>query len=70
MSEKKAKPTADKKGQAQQKYRLDKLAESCRELFGCSSIAFAGATFGLPDGEYAVEEIRTIITKWLKKEAK
>lgn len=69
MPEKKTKSTADHSGQTPQKFSLSKLKESCRELFGCSSIAFAGATCGLPAGEYTVDEINSIVIKWLKKEA-
>lgn len=50
------------------KYPIEKLAENCRRLFGVSSCTFAGATYKMA-GEYTVEEMKTHIEKWCKKEA-
>ncbi len=54
-----------------QKYKLEKLRQSCGKLFGVSSATFAGATSKLdPKAEYTVDDIKNTITTWLKKEAK
>ena len=45
------------------KYPIEKLAENCRKLFGVSSCTYKMA------GEYTVEEMKTHIEKWCKKEA-
>lgn len=51
------------------KYTVEKLGKHCRELFGVSSSTYAGATYGMT-GEYSVEEMKTHIEKWGKKEVK
>lgn len=55
--------------QAAMKYSVEKLRENCRRLFGVSSSAFAGATYGM-EGKYTVEEMKAHIEAWMKKEAK
>ena len=54
---------------AENKYTIEKLRANCLTLFGVTSSTFDGATHGLND-EYSVEEIKKIIEKWNKKEAK
>lgn len=52
------------------KYQLSKLRDNSEKIFGVSSCTFAGATAKLPDGEYTIDEIKSAIEKWQKKEAK
>ena len=52
------------------KVPITKLEKRCLELFGVTSSTFAGATYGLTETEYSVEEMREIINRWLKKEVK
>lgn len=61
--------TAPEKAATTRKYPIDRLRANCRKLFGVSGSTFAGATFGLT-GAYTVEEMKTIIEAWKKKEAK
>lgn len=51
------------------KFPVEKLGENCQKLFGISRSTFDGAVSGLK-GEYTVQEIKEIISKWMKKEAK
>ena len=51
------------------KFPLAKLAANCRRLFGVSSCTFAGATHDMA-GEFTVEEMKTHIENWGKKEAR
>ena len=51
-------------------YTLEKLRASCRKLFNVSSTTFTGATCKLPKKEYTIAEIKSVIEKWQKKEAK
>lgn len=51
------------------KFTIEKLRENCQKLFGISLSTFDGAASGLKD-EYTVMEMKEIISKWLKKEAK
>lgn len=53
----------------EKKFPLPNLAKNCRELFGVSSCAFAGATAGLT-GEYTVKQMEGIIKEWCGKEVK
>lgn len=55
---------------AEPKFALEKLRANCFQLFGVSEPVFIGATTRLADGEYSVSEIKTVIEKWLKGEAK
>lgn len=54
---------------AENKHSIEKLRANCYKLFGVTSSTFDGATHGLND-EYSVEEIKKIIERWNKKEAK
>jgi hypothetical protein len=51
------------------KFTIDRLRADCSKLFGVSTSTFDGATHGLK-GEYTVEEMKSIIQKWMKKEVK
>ncbi len=51
------------------KFSVEKLGENCQKLFGISKSTFDGAASGLKN-EYTVQEMKDIISKWLKKEAK
>ncbi len=48
-------------------FTVQRMRADCSILFGVSASTFDGATHGL-DGEYTVEEMKTIIQKWMKKE--
>lgn len=61
---------AEKTKTTAKKFTLEKLGQHCMELFGVTSSTFAGATFQLKPGEYTVAEVKEIISKWKKKEAK
>lgn len=60
--------TSDKTGAAP-KYTLEKLRANCRALFNVSTSTFDGATHGLT-GKFTVEEMRTHIEAWKRKEVK
>lgn len=51
------------------KFPIKKLQANCKKLFGVSTCTFAGATAGMT-GEYTIEEIKTHIEKWRRKEVK
>lgn len=51
------------------KFSIEKLRENCQKLFGISRSTFDGAASGLKN-EYTVSEMKDIISKWMKKEAK
>lgn len=53
-----------------QKYPLAKLQKDCMKLFGVTNSTFAGAVYDLADGAYTIEEIRSHIAAWQKKEVK
>lgn len=50
-------------------YSVEQLRPYCRDLFGVSLCAYAGATSGLA-GRYTVDEMKAIIGKWKEKEVK
>lgn len=56
--------------QIEQKYSLESLRENCSELFGVSKAYFDGAVYGLDIQEYSISEMKEIIDKWGKKEAR
>lgn len=62
--------TAPATKKAETKFPLEVLKNDCVKLYKVTSSTFAGATSSLPDGEYTIEEVRTVIDKWLKKEVK
>lgn len=62
--------TASVAKKAEMKFPLEVLKNDCVKLYKVTSSTFAGATANLPDGEYTIEEVRTVINKWLKKEVK
>lgn len=62
--------TASATKKAEPKFPLEVLKRDCVKLYKISSSTFVGATTSLPDGEYTIEEVRTVINKWLKKEVK
>ncbi len=51
------------------KFTVERLRMACTSLFGVSTSTYDGATHGLK-GEYTVEEMKSIIQKWMKKEVK
>ena len=53
----------------EQKYPIDTLRENSYALFGVSTSTFDGATVGVT-GKCSVEEMKTIINKWLNKPIK
>ena len=55
---------------AETKFPLDTLRKDCVMLYGVTSSTFTGATMNLPDGAYTIEEVRTVVKDWLKKEVK
>lgn len=62
--------SASATNKAEKKFPLSVLRRDCVKLYKITSSTFAGATATLPDGEYTIEEVRTVINKWLKKEVK
>lgn len=66
---KKNKATTAEAAVSAPKFTIAKLRQNCMKLFGVTSSTFDGATLGL-NGEYTVEEIKTAIEKWRKKEVK
>lgn len=54
---------------AEPRFTLEKLRENCNQLFGVTDSTFAGASAGL-NGEFTVNEMKSIISVWLKKEAR
>lgn len=62
-------PTVETTAAGEQKYPLDQLRKHTLKLFGVTSCAFDGATYGMA-GEYSVEEIKKAIERWSAKEAK
>lgn len=62
--------TASATKKTESKFPLEVLKRDCVKLYKITSSTFAGATASLPDGEYTIEEVRTVINKWLKKEVK
>ena len=72
-TEKSTKSTDEKVVQpkVETKFTVEKLGENCRQLFGVSSCTFAGATHGIRETDlFTVEEMKTRIEKWCKKEVK
>lgn len=51
------------------KFSVERLRADAFKLFGVSQSTYAGATYNL-SGEYTVEEMRSHIEDWLKKEVK
>ena len=51
-------------------FPLEVLRTNCTKLFGVTSSTFEGATVGLSDGDYTIEDMKTKIKEWLKKEVK
>lgn len=58
-----------KVAEAEPKFTVEKLQANCRQLFGVSTSAFAGATYGMT-GKYTVKEMKAHIEAWQKKEVK
>lgn len=69
MATKTKSKTIEKAEKKPQKYSIEKLQANCHRIFGISTSAFAGATYGLT-GDYTVDEIKTHIQKWSKKGVK
>jgi len=69
MAKQKTGDTVEATAANEPKYSLDVLQKHCRKLFGVPTVVFVGATTGMT-GEYTVEEIKSIIEKWCKKEVK
>lgn len=68
MARNSANTNAEQPTPTAKRFKLPKLAEACRTLFGVSSSTFAGATADLKaDGEYTVDELRSHIEGWKKK---
>lgn len=51
-------------------YTLEALRKHCLELFGVSAATFAGATAGIEEREYTVNEVKSIIKVWCGKVVK
>ena len=64
----KEKGVLEKDAPPEAKFSVESLGAHCRELFGCSSVTFAGATAGM-EGEYSVRQMKEHIDAWSKKEA-
>lgn len=63
------KETAEAPAKNEPKFRLDKLQNNCRKLFGVTESVFIGASAGLSKAEYSISEMKSIIKKWCEKEA-
>lgn len=61
---------ADTAANAERTYKLSTLQKYSRKLFGVSTSTFAGATSHIEDKPYTVNEIKSIIEAWCKKEVK
>lgn len=59
----------NKKLKIQPQFTIEKLKQNCIELFGVSTSTFCGATYGMT-GKYTIEEMKTHIESWKKKEVK
>ncbi len=51
-------------------FSIAALQEHCRELFDVSKAAFTGATVGIEKRDYTVKEMKSIIEKWCRQEAR
>lgn len=58
--------TKTKPSEKAEKYSLETLRENSYELFGISSSAFDGASFGL-EGEFTIDEMKKKVNTWLNK---
>lgn len=61
--------TGEETAETAPKFTVEKLKPYALKLFGVSVSTFVGATYNL-SGEYTVEEMRSHINNWLKKEVK
>lgn len=62
--------TVDANASVEPTYKLSALQKHCRKLFGVSAATFVGATTGIADKEYSVNELKSIIEKWCRQEVK
>lgn len=58
------------KSSEERKFPYEVLKANCMRLFHVTSSTFIGATIGKEDGEYTVDEMKSIVDSWLKKEVK
>lgn len=58
------------KSSGERKFPYEVLKKNCMKLFGVTSSTFVGATADMEKEEYGIEEMRSIVGKWLKKEVK
>lgn len=75
MAERKEKPTAKEtaanasaNARNEPVFSLESLQKHCKKLFGVSTVTFVGATHGIEQRGYTVEEVKNIITKWCRQE--
>jgi len=55
---------------AEPTFKPSALQKYCRKLFGVSTATFVGATTGIADKEYTVNEMKGIIEEWCRQEVK
>ena len=49
------------------KYTLEELKEAAKQVFGVNSEVIDGATHGMKDGLYTVDEVRKLIDDFLNR---
>lgn len=69
MKKEEPKPEVQTAAAPAPKFTLEKLRNSCRELFKITQSTFDGATHGL-SGEYTVSEMKSVIAAWQRKEVR
>lgn len=52
------------------RFPLASFRKNCIKAFQISTSTFDGATYGLADKEYSMDEMKSIIEKWKGKEVK
>jgi hypothetical protein len=57
--------TAKKSENTEQKFAVEKLRNNSIQLFGVPTSTFDGAMYGRNKEEYTVNEVKSIIDKWL-----
>lgn len=59
--------TAEVAAENASKYTLEELKEAAKQVFGVNSEVIDGATHGMEDRLYTVEEVRKLIDEFLNK---
>lgn len=59
--------TAEVAAENVSKYTLEELKEAAKQVFGVNSEVIDGATHGMEDGLYTVDEVRKLIDDFLNR---